>query len=36
MNLPRVSKRRSLHGETRTSDPVNLLNHGARLLLGAS
>jgi hypothetical protein len=30
MNMPRVSKRRSLHRETRTSDPVNLLNHGAR------
>ena len=26
MHLPRGSKRGSLHGETMTSDPVNLLN----------
>lgn len=26
MNLPRVSKRGSLHGETMTSAPVHLLN----------
>ena len=35
MNMPRVSKRGSLHGETMTSDPVHLLNRGARQLQGA-
>jgi hypothetical protein len=29
MNMPRVSKRGSLHGETMMSDPVHLLNRGA-------
>jgi hypothetical protein len=35
MNMPRVSKRGSLHGETMMSDPVHLLNRGTRPLPGA-